>query len=76
MAHTRTTMTAKHRLFLRRSRGTLNNAAWLPDSKGELVPPYLVMFDTHRWKSKPSLLTILAFKPSILDQLAKEAGNA
>ena len=56
--------------FLRK----LNIAAWVPDSKGELVPPGLVVFDTLGWKPNPFLLTKLAFKPPILDQLAKEAG--
>lgn len=56
--------------FLRK----LNIAAWVPDSKGELVPPCLVVFDALGWKPNPFLLTKLAFKPPILDQLAKEAG--
>lgn len=56
--------------FLRK----LNIAAWVPDSKGELVPPGLVVFDALGWKPNPFLLTKLAFKPPILDQLAKEAG--
>lgn len=56
--------------FLRK----LNNAAWVPDSKGDLVPPCLVVFDTLGWKPNPFLLTKLEFKPPILDQLAKEAG--
>jgi hypothetical protein len=56
--------------FLRR----LNKAAWLPDANGELVPPGLVVFDTLGWKPNPFLLSKIAFKPPIIDQLAKEAG--
>lgn len=53
---------------------TLNEAAWVPSVNGELVPPSLVMFDTLGWKPNPFLLAKLAFKPPIIDQLAKEAG--
>lgn len=56
--------------FLRR----LNKAAWVPDTTGEPVPPRLVVFDTLGWKTNPFLLTKIAFKPPIIDQLAKEAG--
>ena len=52
----------------------LNAAAWVPDANGELVSPNLVGFDTLGWKSNPFLLTKIAFKPPIIDQLAKEAG--
>lgn len=52
----------------------LNAAAWVPDANGGLVPPNLVVFDTLGWKSNPFLLTKIAFKPPIIDQLAKEAG--
>ena len=53
---------------------TLNQVAWIPNADGELVPPGLVVFDSLRWKSNPFLLAKIAFKPAILDQLAKEAG--
>lgn len=56
--------------FLRR----LNKAAWVPDANGELVPPNLVVFETLGWKANPFLLSKVAFKPPIIDQLAKEAG--
>ncbi|MDD5364778.1 MAG: DUF3883 domain-containing protein [Gallionellaceae bacterium] len=56
--------------FVRR----LNKAAWVADANGELVPPGLVVFDILGWKPNPFLLTRLAFKPPIIDQLAKEAG--
>ena len=52
----------------------LNKAAWLPDANGDLVPPGFVVFDSLGWKPNPFLLTKLAFKPPIIDQLAKEAG--
>lgn len=56
--------------FLRR----INKAAWVPDANGELVQPGLVVFDTLGWRPNPFLLTKIAFKPPIIDQLAKEAG--
>lgn len=52
----------------------LNQAAWVPNGDGELVSPGLVVFETLGWKSNPFLLTKIAFKPPLLDQLAKEAG--
>lgn len=56
--------------FLRR----LSKSAWVPNANGELLPPGLVAFDTLGWKPNPFLLTKLAFKPPIIDQLAREAG--
>lgn len=53
---------------------SINKAAWVLDANGELVPPGLVVFDTLGWKPNPFLLTKIAFKPPIIDQLAKEAG--
>lgn len=53
---------------------TLNQVAWLPNADGELVPPGLVVFDSLGWKPNPFLLTKIAFKPPLIDQLAKEAG--
>lgn len=52
----------------------LNEASWVPDANGELMPPNLVVFDSLGWKTNPFLLTKIAFKPPIIDQLAKEAG--
>ena len=52
----------------------LNSASWVPDASGELVPPNLVVFDSLGWKPNPFLLTKIAFKPPIIDQLAREAG--
>jgi hypothetical protein len=56
--------------FVRR----LNDAAWVPDSFGELQLPRLVTFDSLGWKPNPFLLTKIEFKPPIIDQLAREAG--
>ncbi|MFA0974518.1 MULTISPECIES: sacsin N-terminal ATP-binding-like domain-containing protein [Pseudomonas syringae group genomosp. 2] len=53
---------------------TLNQVAWVPNADGELAPPRLVVFDTLGWKANPFLLTKIAFKPPIIDQLAKEVG--
>jgi hypothetical protein len=53
---------------------TLTQAAWVPDANGELVRPGLVVFDSLGWKPNPFLLIKIAFKPPIIDQLAKEAG--
>jgi hypothetical protein len=53
---------------------TLNQVAWVPNADGELVPPAFVVFDTLGWKPNPFLQTKIAFKPPIIDQLAKEAG--
>ena len=52
----------------------LNQASWIPDARGELVPPALVTFESLGWKANPFLLSKIAFKPPIIDQLAKEAG--
>lgn len=52
----------------------LNKSAWVPDANGELAPPNLVMFDALGWKPNPFLQSKIAFKPPIIDQLAKEAG--
>lgn len=56
--------------FLRR----LNNAAWVPDTSGDLVRPALVTFERLAWRANPFLLSKIAFKPPIIDQLAREAG--
>ncbi|VVN19887.1 hypothetical protein PS631_04324 [Pseudomonas fluorescens] len=53
---------------------TLNQVAWVPNADGELVRPKFVVFDALGWKPNPFLLTKIAFKPPIIDQLAKEAG--
>ena len=41
----------------------LNQAAWVPNGDGKLVPPNLVVFDSLGWKPNPFLLTKIAFKP-------------
>lgn len=53
---------------------TLNQATWVPNADGELVTPALVVFETLGWKPNSFLLTKIAFKPPIIDQLAREAG--
>jgi hypothetical protein len=52
----------------------LNQAKWVPNSNGELASPSLVMFNDLGWKSDPFLLSKIAFKPLVIDQLAREAG--
>lgn len=52
----------------------LNQATWIPRRNGELVAPGLVVFDDLGWKPNPFLLSKIAFKPPIIDQLAREAG--
>jgi len=56
--------------FVRR----LNATAWVPDEGGDLQPPNQLIFERLGWKTNPFLLTQIAFKPPIIDQLAKEAG--
>ncbi len=53
---------------------TLNQFAWIPKNDGELLSPGFVAFDTLGWKPNPFLQSKIAFKPPIIDQLAKEAG--
>lgn len=53
---------------------TLNETAWVPDATGDLVSPSLVVFETLGWKGNPFLFSKIAFKPPIIDQLAREAG--
>ncbi len=52
----------------------LVRTSWVPTESGELVVPSLVVFDDLGWKSNPFLLSVIAFKPPIIDQLAREAG--
>ncbi len=52
----------------------LNQAAWVPDANGQLVRPNLAVFDTLGWRPNPFLLSKIAFKPPIFDQLAKAGG--
>ena len=56
--------------FVRR----LNKTAWIPDGKGELQHPALVLFESLGWTPHPFLLSKIEFKPPIIDQLAEEAG--
>jgi hypothetical protein len=52
----------------------LRRSSWVPDAAGDLVRPELVTFDSLGWKPNPFLLDRIAFKPPIIDQLAKQAG--
>jgi len=52
----------------------LNEASWVPDASGDLVRPALVTFESLGWQPSPFLQSKIAFKPPIIDQLAKEAG--
>lgn len=52
----------------------LKRATWVPKSNRELAAPGLVVFEELGWKANSFLQTKIAFKPPILDQLAREAG--
>jgi len=52
----------------------LKRANWVPDATGDLVRPELVTFASLGWRANPFLTDKIAFKPPIIDQLAKEAG--
>jgi hypothetical protein len=52
----------------------LNEVNWVPDASGDLVRPALVTFENLGWRASPFLLSKVAFKPPIIDQLAREAG--
>jgi hypothetical protein len=52
----------------------LNNSAWVPNAKGELLKPSAILFETLGWKPDPFLLSKIKFRPPVIDALAKEAG--
>ena len=52
----------------------LIKSEWVPDADGNLHVPELVSFETLGWKPNPFLLSKIPFKPSVIDELAKEAG--
>ncbi|MGE3225678.1 MAG: sacsin N-terminal ATP-binding-like domain-containing protein [Parvibaculaceae bacterium] len=56
--------------FIRR----LNQAWWIPDTNGDLVPPSSILFETTGWSPHPFLQSKIAFKKPIVEELAKEAG--
>ncbi len=56
--------------FVRR----LNEAAWVPDSPGDLQRPEFAVFESLGWNSEAFLLSKIHFKPSTIATLAKEAG--
>ena len=53
---------------------TLNGAEWISGSDGRLHPTASVTFESLGWKINPFLLSIIHFKPPIIETLAKEAG--
>ncbi len=52
----------------------LNESDWVPNEKGELVRPELVLFDSLGWEPHQFLQSTIQFKPAIVDSLAQEAG--
>jgi Protein NO VEIN, C-terminal len=52
----------------------LINSTWIPDQKGKLQRPDCVLFDSLNWKPNPFLVSIIGFKPPVIEALAKEAG--
>ena len=52
----------------------LNEELWVPDGLGTLQRPQSVMFEDTKWEENPFLLTKIHFKPSVINELAREAG--
>ena len=52
----------------------LNETAWIPDGKGKLQRPDLVLFESLDWTPDPFLQSRIHFKLPIISQLAEEAG--
>ena len=52
----------------------LNDTAWIPGQDGGLHRPNVVLFKSLGWRDDPFLLSKVRFKPSVVHQLAKEAG--
>lgn len=52
----------------------LNETKWVPDEDGALRRPGDVVFERTKWKTNPSLLEKIRFKPPVIDELAREAG--
>ena len=52
----------------------LNNTPWVPSSDGHLSLPGAVTFEETNWKENHTLTSLIAFKPRVMDELAKEAG--
>lgn len=53
---------------------SLNSAAWIPGEDGDLHPPSEIVFESLGWKENAFLASKIAFKPALLDELAREAG--
>ena len=52
----------------------LNNTPWVPSSDQELSLPRAVTFEETGWKENHVLTSMIAFRPRVMDELAKEAG--
>ncbi len=52
----------------------LNQRRWIPDSSGNLRRPRSVAFEETKWEPDTLLQSKVVFKPTLLDQLAREAG--
>lgn len=52
----------------------LNETNWVPDENGSLRRPGDVVFERTKWKTNPSLLEKIRFKPPVIDELARVAG--
>lgn len=52
----------------------LNDSEWVPDKRGNLQRPELVLFEELNWKPNPFIESRVPFKPPIIEVLAREAG--
>jgi hypothetical protein len=52
----------------------LNNAAWIPDTSGELQRPSFFLFESLGWRPNPFLQSRIQFKRPIVEELAREVG--
>ena len=52
----------------------LNQRRWIPDASGNLRRPGSVAFEETTWEPDALLQSKIIFKPTLLDQLAREAG--
>ena len=52
----------------------LNSSEWIPDPEGELQRPEFIDFDTLDWKPNQFVQEKIKFRPSVIDQFAKETG--
>lgn len=66
--------TDRHAYFPASFIKTLNQTAWVPDKNGTLRIPGDVSFKDTGWKEDPYLLSIIKFRPAVIDELAVKAG--